>query len=369
MPKTRRPAVGSGAVPLIAVPLSLAFGSWAGMAADVATVTVDGASQHVLFVAPVSPPVAAVVMFPGGDGRIDLLPTGAILRPGNFLIRTEDNWLARGMLFVGVDAAEGRAGTHGDRVGPANQRAIADWSGRERSAPRRRIWPVGTSAGAPPRWPVRASRRPGTIRGVADQLPRSAARPTTGNFRVRCGAEPRRKCRCRPRSTATTEPGRVRLHLADAVPGSRPRRTPPRPRQRCWNTRGDLPRSGNRGAGVRSGMVVLGIEDQVVNGAADWTTSLDSIRGGLFLASQFADHDPQRIAPFRVVAWSETLENPARANRLRQGVADRGWTKPARSPPPWWKAPVGERNNERRAGPQHAGDIPENLDPALQILH
>ncbi|HEX3992277.1 MAG TPA: hypothetical protein VHX39_13985, partial [Acetobacteraceae bacterium] len=96
--------------------------SGAQAAPDVITIAIDGKPQNVLFVAPATRPVAAVVMFPGGDGVIGIDPSGSIARTGNFLIRTRDKWLARGLLFVAVDAAAGRSGTIGDRVGPANLR-------------------------------------------------------------------------------------------------------------------------------------------------------------------------------------------------------------------------------------------------------
>ena len=233
------------------------------MAADVATVTVDGASQHVLFVAPVSPPVAAVVMFPGGDGRIDLLPTGAILRPGDFLIRTEDYWLARGMLFVAVDAAEGRAGTHGDRVGPANQRAIAEIVRLVRERTKAPIWLVGTSAGAPAAMAGAASLPPGTIRGVVISSAVSRPGPQQDSvFDVALAAvkvpvliQVNRDDGCR--STPPADAVRIKAALTSS------------PKVEVLEySGGDPPRSGPCEAFARHGF--LGIEDQVVNGAADW---------------------------------------------------------------------------------------------------
>src|ERR1051326_6791875 len=94
--------------PIFAVLLAILASS--SVAADagvsVATVTIDGAAQNVLFQSPTVNPAAVVVMFPGGDGRIGIGPNGAIAKQGNFLIRTRPQWLARGFLFVAVDAAE-----------------------------------------------------------------------------------------------------------------------------------------------------------------------------------------------------------------------------------------------------------------------
>jgi len=52
----------------------------------------------VLFLSPVPPVRAAVVMFPGGDGRIGILPNGTISRDGNFLIRTRAPWRIKAAL-------------------------------------------------------------------------------------------------------------------------------------------------------------------------------------------------------------------------------------------------------------------------------
>jgi dienelactone hydrolase len=266
MPKLRRPVV--------ALLLSLALGSPAGMAADVATVTIDGAPQNVLFVAPASAPVAAVVMFPGGDGRIDLLGSGAILRPGNVLIRTQDKWLARGLLFVAVDAAAGRAGTHGDRVGPANQRAIAEIVRLVRQRTKAPIWLVGTSAGAPAALAGAASLPPGAIRGVV--ISSAVSRPGAQQdsvFDVALAAvkvpvliQVNRDDACR--STPPADALRIKAALTSS------------PRVEVLEySGGEPPRSGPCEAFARHGF--LGIEDQVVNGAANFIT-----------ASQFSHHDP-----------------------------------------------------------------------------
>ena len=140
-------------------------------AGNVVTITIDGAPQNVLFLSPMTSPVAAVVMFPGGDGQIGVGANGSIARKGNFLIRTRDKWLARGFLFVAVDAAAARANSRGDRVGPANQRAIAEIVRAVRQRTSAPIWLLGTSAGAPAAVAGAASLPAGSIRGVAISSP------------------------------------------------------------------------------------------------------------------------------------------------------------------------------------------------------
>src|SRR5580658_10855462 len=92
-------ALGALRALIVAVPLIAAASAHA--AGEVVTVTIDGAPQNVLFLAPSTPPRAAVVMFPGNDGRIGIFPNGTISRDGNFLIRTRAAWLARLLLCRG----------------------------------------------------------------------------------------------------------------------------------------------------------------------------------------------------------------------------------------------------------------------------
>lgn len=249
--------------PLIAALLVVVQAGRAARAADVATVTIDGSPRNVLFVAPASPPVAAVVMFSGGDGRIDVLSTGAILHQGNFLIRTQGRWLAHGFLFVAVDAAEGRAGTRGDRVGPANQRAIAAIVQLVRQRTPAPIWLVGTSAGASAPLAGAATLPPGTIRGVVvsspvsqpDQQHDSVFDVALAQVKVPVLIQINRDDACR--LTPPANAPRIKAALVSA-----------RTVEVQEFSGGAPPRSGPCEAFARHGF--LGIEDQVVNAAAAW---------------------------------------------------------------------------------------------------
>jgi len=152
--------------------------------ASVLTIDTDGSRQNILVLAPTVAPVAAVVMFPGGDGSIGIGADGRIARAGNFLIRTRDAWLRQGFLFVAVDAAASRAGRPGDRVGPANLRAIAAIVQAVRQRSSAPIWLLGTSAGAPAAVAGAASLPPGSIRGVVISSPVSVAGPRDSVFDV-----------------------------------------------------------------------------------------------------------------------------------------------------------------------------------------
>jgi alpha-beta hydrolase superfamily lysophospholipase len=236
--------------------------SRAQAAPDVITIAIDGKPQNVLFVQPTTRPVAAVVMFPGGDGVIGIDPSGSIARTGNFLIRTRDKWLARGFLFVAVDAAAGRSGTIGDRVGPANLRAIAEIVRAVRQRTPTPIWLLGTSAGAPAAVAGAASLPPGSIRGVVISSPVSTPGQHDNVFDV-------------PLARISV-PVLIQIHQDDHCQA-----TPPANAARIKAaltsapvaelqqfSGGATPRSTACEAFAQHGFV--GIEDQVVTAAANW---------------------------------------------------------------------------------------------------
>ena len=250
---------------LAALVLGFVSGAVASAADNVVSITIDGASQNVLFVAPPSKPLAAVVMFPGGDGRIGITAGGTITRGGNFLIRTRDKWLARGFLFVAVDAAEGRAGFRGDRVGSANQRAVAEIVRAVRQRTTAPIWLLGTSAGAPAAVAGAASLPAGAIKGVAISSPVSLGGERDTVFDV-------------PLARVIV-PVLIQIHHDDGC-----QLTPPANALRIKAaltssplvevqefSGGAMPRSAPCEAFAQHGFV--GIEDQVVKAAADWIVS------------------------------------------------------------------------------------------------
>ena len=231
-------------------------------AGNVVTISIDGAPQNVLFLAPATKPIAAVVMFPGGDGQIGIGANGSIARPGNFLIRTRDKWLARGFLFVAVDAAAARAYTRGDRVGPANQRAIAEIVQAVRQRTAAPIWLLGTSAGAPAAVAGAASLPAGSIRGVVISSPIS--RPGTHDSVFDAPL------------ARISVPVLIQIHQQDGCPATPPANaakikvalTSAPVAEVQQFSGGAFPRSGPCEAFAQHGF--LGIEDQVVTAAANW---------------------------------------------------------------------------------------------------
>lgn len=116
----------------------------------VVTLTVRGnARQRILLVRPNGPPKASVVLYPGGNGNIKIKADGTILRGGNFLVRTRDDFAAEGFLVAVVDRPSDWDGTDADRfrTTPAHAEdaaAIAAVMRKEAPVP---VWFVGTSRG------------------------------------------------------------------------------------------------------------------------------------------------------------------------------------------------------------------------------
>jgi pimeloyl-ACP methyl ester carboxylesterase len=248
--------------PLIGALFSLALSgpfAFADKAANVVDVSVEGASNRLLFVAPAAKPTAAVVMFPGGDGVIGITDDGAIAKPNNFLIRTRELWLAQGFLFVAVDTPPGQGRA---RTGDAGQRAIAAVVAEVKKRTSAPIWLVGTSAGAPATMAGAASLPTGTIHGAVISSPVSTGSRRETVFDVKL--------------ERIAVPVLIQIHENDGC-----QLTPPAnaPRIKSALTAapvveiqqfsgGGFPRSGPCEALAQHGF--LGIEDQVVAAAAGW---------------------------------------------------------------------------------------------------
>jgi hypothetical protein len=251
------------AVAALVIALFVAGGAWA-QPANVSDIDSDGLKLRVLFVMPQGHPRAAVVMFPGGDGRIGISESGVITRPGNFLIRTRDLWLARGFMFVAIDSIDG-LNDAGDRIGPAMRGAIARIVSTVRTRTDAPIWLVGTSAGTPSAMAGAASLPNGAIRGVVISSPVSVSRKRASVFDV-------------PLDHVTV-PVLIQAHQNDGCPITPPSNaayikaalTASAKVDVETFTGGDAPRSKPCEAFSQHGF--LGIETQVVAAAADWIVS------------------------------------------------------------------------------------------------
>jgi hypothetical protein len=121
-------------------------------------------------------PVAALVLFTGGDGVLSIDGAGAIKIGGNFLVRTRDQWIARGFAVAIPDVPSDRStltGTRSSRSYGEIMRRIVEHVRTRTAAP---IWLIGTSQGATAAANGAAHLTQGEIAGLV--LTSSVSRPS-----------------------------------------------------------------------------------------------------------------------------------------------------------------------------------------------
>jgi hypothetical protein len=93
--------------------LTIFFGVSCATASAETTQTLDiatrpGVTQRVLVITP-DQPKAVVLLFAGGNGALQLSPTGELRsNKGNFLVRTREQWASKGFTTVLIDAPSDR---------------------------------------------------------------------------------------------------------------------------------------------------------------------------------------------------------------------------------------------------------------------
>ncbi len=134
--------------------LSLMLAAAAALPARAELMRLDtrpGVTLPLAIEAPPGGAVAVALLFAGGPGWIDLSESGAPRQlAGNFLIRSRNHLLARGVAVVMVDAPSDRAGPRGMqlwRLTPDHARDIGQAVRAMRQRFNRPVWVVGTSAG------------------------------------------------------------------------------------------------------------------------------------------------------------------------------------------------------------------------------
>lgn len=144
--KTRIAALGL-AMAAIAAPAP-------AQAAGERTVTIHtrpGVTTGFVLVEPTGPPVAGVILFSGGSGRLSLWRRSGPLRVdrGNFLVRTRRMFAGQGFLTAVVDVPSDRRedGLDGFRHSSEHRRdiaAVVRWMRNKADVP---VWLIGTSRG------------------------------------------------------------------------------------------------------------------------------------------------------------------------------------------------------------------------------
>ena len=145
--RRRRPL---GAVIAVVVLALGPVGAWAQAPRVVDIPTRAGVTQRILVLGPPDPR-AAVVLFAGGHGGLQLAPDGELgWGKGNFLIRSRDLFAEHGLRVVVIDAPSDRQSNPflgGFRQTPqhvADVKAVVSWLKQEAPMP---VWLVGTSRG------------------------------------------------------------------------------------------------------------------------------------------------------------------------------------------------------------------------------
>ena len=105
-----------------------------------------GGKQRILYMQPANP-VAALILFPGGDGHIKLGTDGTPLAGGNFLVRTRDDWVAQGMAVAIPDVPDNQRNLFNHRTTDDYAADIGKIVAYVRTQTKAPIWLVGTSQG------------------------------------------------------------------------------------------------------------------------------------------------------------------------------------------------------------------------------
>jgi hypothetical protein len=111
--------------------------------------TRTGVTERVVVITP-KDPKAAVILFAGGNGGLQITPTGTFKLAGNFLLRSRQMFIDQGLLTVIVDAPSDHQSTPfliGFRVTPQNVtdiKAVIAWVKKQCKLP---VWLVATSRG------------------------------------------------------------------------------------------------------------------------------------------------------------------------------------------------------------------------------
>jgi predicted alpha/beta-hydrolase family hydrolase len=117
---------------------------------EAVTLKVRGdARLRFLLLHPAGPPVAAVVLYPGGAGNIGIKKDGSIKYGNNFLVRSRDLFAKQGFLTAVVDRPSDWAGSDKDqyRLSAAHAEDAAAIARALRDRTAAPIWFIGTSRG------------------------------------------------------------------------------------------------------------------------------------------------------------------------------------------------------------------------------
>ena len=108
----------------------------------------SGVTEAVLLIRPQTPPLASVILFPGGDGSIGLKPDWPEgKRSGNFLVRSADLFARAGFLVAVVDAPSDSSTLWNLRTTERHAKDVAAVIAHLRAEAPVPVWLIGTSMG------------------------------------------------------------------------------------------------------------------------------------------------------------------------------------------------------------------------------
>jgi len=147
--------------------LAFAFVAQAATPQAVDVPSRPGVTQRILVIKP-DKPLAAVVLFAGGDGNIQVQGDGSVARGGNFLVRSRELFSDEGLLTVVIDVSSDKqshpylSGNRQTAEHVADVKAVISWLRQQAKIP---VWLVGTSRGTQ------------SVAYAATQLPREEGGP------------------------------------------------------------------------------------------------------------------------------------------------------------------------------------------------
>jgi hypothetical protein len=117
--------------------------------ADTIDLRIGDVYQRLRIVRPTGPEKAVLVLLTGGDGHLDIRADGTIRIAGNFLVRTREQWAAKGFLVLIPDTPAGHPSLANYRTSDGYRAILAGIVAYAREVSDRPIWLMGTSAGTP----------------------------------------------------------------------------------------------------------------------------------------------------------------------------------------------------------------------------
>ena len=108
--------------------------------------TRKGAIQRILFITP-KKPTAAVILFAGGGGKIDIQTDGSIVSDGNFLVRSRERFVKQGFMTAVFDAPSDKYTLRDNRTESWHVWDVATVVDYIKKRYRLPVWLVGTSRG------------------------------------------------------------------------------------------------------------------------------------------------------------------------------------------------------------------------------